>query len=72
MDYEDKKTILALFILIIFFASIIGWGKNIIKLFKADFEAPYKNEIIRTIGVFTPLGCIVGFMDINDRPRNKN
>lgn len=44
-----------------------GWVKNIIKLTELDFEAPYKAEVIRVVGIFPPVGMIVGYMDIEDK-----
>jgi len=32
----------------------ISWVTNLIQLFNLDFEAPYKDEIIKLIGVFIP------------------
>lgn len=56
-----------LFIVAIFSILITGWFMNIYKLCKSDFESPYKNEIIRTVGVFfAPIGSIAGFIDIKD------
>lgn len=46
---------------------IAGWGMNVIKLCSADFEAPYKTEIIRAVGVaVAPMGVIAGFMSIGE------
>ena len=48
---------------------VIGYGMNIYKLTQTDFHAPYKAEIIRGVGIpFFPMGCIVGFMDLEDGP----
>lgn len=48
-------------------AGTFGWGMNVYKLTKCDFEAPYKAEIIRSAGVIAvPAGMIVGYMDIDD------
>ncbi len=44
----------------------VGWVKNIIKLTKCDFEAPYKAEIIHGVGVFPPIGAITGWLNIED------
>jgi len=45
-----------------------GYALNIFKLVKLDFEAPYKAEIIRTVGVFVPpAGIVAGWMTIGDR-----
>jgi len=43
----------------------IGWSVNLYKLVTCDFEAPYKAEIIRGIGLIPPVGAIVGWMDID-------
>lgn len=49
----------------------VGWGMNIYKLLKCDFEAPYKTEIIRTIGIVPFVGAFTGYMDIGEE-ENKN
>jgi len=41
----------------------VGWVKCIVKLVFCDFEASYKAEVIYAIGVFSPLGSILGWMD---------
>ncbi len=43
-----------------------GWGINLYKFVKCDFETPYKTEIIRSIGIVTPIGAIIGWMDIGE------
>lgn len=55
-----------LVILFIFIGGIFGWGRNIYKLAKCDFEAPYKAEIIRGIGIIPPVGAILGYCNISD------
>ena len=44
----------------------VGWGMNIYKLVSADFETPYKTEIVRAIGIFPLVGGVVGYMDIGE------
>jgi hypothetical protein len=45
----------------------IGWITNIYKFATADFKAPYKNEILRGVGIpFTPLGAVLGYVTIAD------
>jgi len=42
----------------------IGWVKGVVHLCQCDFEAPYKAEIIYTVGTFVPVvGGVVGWMD---------
>lgn len=43
-----------------------GWVKNIVKLVKCDFEAPYKCEVIHGIGVIPPIGAVTGWLDIEE------
>jgi len=59
---------LAAFVLVaaVIILGITGWVKNIIKLTETDFAAPYKAEVIRTVGLFPPVGAIVGWIDIDD------
>ncbi len=46
----------------------IGWGMNIYKLTKCDFEAPFKSEVIRIIGIpVVPVGMVVGYCKIEDK-----
>lgn len=46
----------------------IGWFLNLFKIInECDFEAPYKAEAIRIVGVFAaPVGGVVGWIDIED------
>ena len=55
-------------ICILFFGWLLtSWFVNIYKFTQLDFEAPYKAEIIRGVGIpFPPLGVVVGYMDIVD------
>jgi hypothetical protein len=40
-----------------------GWISNVIALCRLDFEAPYKAEVVRSIGVFfPPVGMVAGYM----------
>jgi len=41
-----------------------GWVKNLIKLSDCDFEAPYKAEIIHTVGLIPPVGAITGWLNV--------
>jgi hypothetical protein len=42
----------------------VGWVKNVIKLANCDFEAPYKGEVIHTLGLIPPVGAITGWIDV--------
>ncbi len=48
-------------------AMFVGWGINVGKLVQCDFKAPYKAEVVRSVGVVIPMvGGIAGFMEIGD------
>lgn len=52
---------------------LIGWGMNLYKLFSADFEAPYKTEIIRTVAVpVFFVGAIAGYMHIGEEEKSSD
>jgi len=44
----------------------IGYLTNLYKLTQLDFKAPYKAEYLRIVGVGTPIGAVIGFIDIKD------
>ena len=50
----------------------IGWGMNLYKLAEADFEAPYKTEIVRTIGLVPVVGAFTGYMAIGEENNANN
>lgn len=42
-----------------------GWCLNVYKLATVcDFQAPYKCEVIRAVGIIPPIGAIVGYIDL--------
>ena len=47
----------AFFALIIWAYFVICWIVNFVKFLNCDFDAPYKEEIIHGIGVFTAVGA---------------
>lgn len=52
---------------------IIGWGMNVYKFCTADFEAPYKTEIIRVVGIpVFFIGGITGYMDIGEENKEND
>ena len=45
----------------------VGWCMNVYKFCKCDFDAPYKAEIIRGVGIaVAPMGAITGYINIQD------
>jgi len=55
--------------IILFYLALIvwifgSWGTNLYKLVKADWEAPYKEEVIRCIGVpVVPVTLVTCWID---------
>lgn len=45
----------------IFVFGMVGWCKNAYRFTQLDFEAPYKAEVIRGLGLFTPIGPVAGY-----------
>ena len=57
------KAIFAVIVLVF----CVGWVVNIYRALNCDFEAPYKCDAIRIIGIFVPpVGGVVGYIDIED------
>jgi len=46
-----------------------GWIMNCVAFAKLDFKSPVKAEIVRGIGLFPPFGAVLGWVDIDDTPR---
>jgi len=41
-----------------------GWIMNLKKLSDCDFKAPYKAEVIHTIGIIPVVGAVTGWMNL--------
>lgn len=42
-----------------------GYIANVYKLFKSDFQAPYKAEILRGVGIVVPpVGIVTGYLNL--------
>lgn len=54
-------------ILLVYAILIIGWIKCIVKMIECNWEPVGKAEIIYTIGTFTPLGTVIGYINIEDK-----
>ena len=56
-----KHTLIAFLIVLLIG---IGWVKDIIKLANCDFQAPYKAEVIYTVGLVPVIGMVTGWLDV--------
>ena len=50
-------------IVAVFFA---GWVQCVVKFIQCDFEPSYKAEVIYGVGIATPVGGVVGWMDFGE------
>ena len=69
------KLVLAIIVLLIaalFIGGVGGYVLNIVKLFQCDFKAPFKAEIVRGVSIPLGIGCIVGWLDIDDGPESES
>ena len=46
---------------------LIGEVKCVIKMCSCNWEPVGKSEAVYTIGTFTGLGCVIGYIDIKDK-----
>jgi hypothetical protein len=53
--------------LIVAVALLVGEIKCIIKMIECNWEPIGKAEVIYTTATFTGVGCIVGYIDIQDK-----
>lgn len=48
-------------------AILWGYVANVVKFVSADFQEPYKEEVLRGIGVFIPpVGVVIGYLEIEE------
>ena len=65
MKKQKSFILIQIIIIVVIIGGLAGWVKNIIKLSNCDFEAPYKAEVIHSIGVVViPVGMITGWIDV--------
>ncbi len=61
---RKKGVVGPLLFLLICVGATVGWVMNVVKLVGCDFAEPWKEEILRGIGLFVaPLGCIFGWLN---------
>jgi len=61
-----KFLLIAIYVALII-GVLVGEVKCIIKMTKCNWEPIGKAEVIYTIGTFTGLGSIIGYLDIEDK-----
>lgn len=58
--------IVILYIILLIFA-LVGEIKCIVKMINCDWEPIGKAEIVYTVATFTGCGCVVGWINIEDK-----
>jgi hypothetical protein len=53
--------------IVVSIALLVGEVKCIVKMINCNWEPIGKAEVIYTAATFTGVGCIVGYMDIQDK-----
>ena len=66
MNHEKVAGCSLIFVVLIVLVCGSGWVVNCVKFARLDFEAPYKAEILRGIGIFPPIGAVMGWVPISD------
>jgi hypothetical protein len=61
----ERLAVIAISIIMIL--ALVGQGMCIYKAVKCNWDPIGKAEIIYTASVFTGLGCVVGYIDIEDK-----
>lgn len=61
--FTAVELVICVFVLVVGLGIGTGWVKNLVKLTNCDFEAPYKAEIIHTVGIVPVVGAVTGWMD---------
>lgn len=62
MKNQHGYTIFELLFVIVSIFGVIGWFLNVYKLFGMTLTPITLELIIRIIGVFSPVGCVVGYL----------
>jgi uncharacterized membrane protein len=59
------------FVVVLFIFAAVGWGMNVYKTVKLDFDAPYKAEVMRVVSIpLVPVGAVMGYVSF-DEEQNK-
>jgi len=67
MKIKFKNTMIRLGLAVLIIAAFVGEIKCIVKVVKCNWEPIGKAEVLYTASAFTGLGCVVGYLDIEDK-----
>jgi hypothetical protein len=71
MKKAKGYTSIHLLFIFLFLFICVSWIKNLLMLIDCDFEAPYKAEVVHTIGLIPPAAMVTAWIDIDDTPKGK-
>ncbi|MDD4352557.1 MAG: hypothetical protein PHU71_06320 [Candidatus Gracilibacteria bacterium] len=60
--------LLMVFWILLSLTGVVGYVKNIVRFVNCDFQPAYKAEVVYGIGLIPPIGCITGWISIDDTP----
>ena len=60
-------SLMVVFVFLFGFLCVMSWAYNIYKFVSLDFEAPYKAEVLRGVGIpVAPVGVVLGFVEFDE------
>jgi hypothetical protein len=62
-----RFTIIYIFYILLWVLGSIGEIRCIVKMIQCNWESIGKAEVIYTVGTFTGTGCIIGWINIEDK-----
>ena len=67
MKNQKGSALAGLIVAVIVIAVAVGWVRNAYKFATADFESPYKAEVIRGVSIFVfPVAVVVGWVTFEE------
>jgi len=72
MSKTDGGCAIATSYLIFLLFWLVSWAINLVQFCKSDFDAPYKREIVKGIGVFVPTTSLVTVWCCNGPEKQNN
>jgi len=73
MDNSGKGFLAAILIpTVIYGVLLFGYGRCAYQFVTSDFEPSYKREVIYGVGLVTPIGPIIGLINIKDGPTDSS
>ena len=66
MRTQKGNTYVGFAAIIVIVLAVSGWVMNLVGFIRCDFEAPYRCEVVRGVGIFIPpVGAVAGWVSID-------